>query len=65
MLRFLILLAVLILGLSYFGISIRHIVESPTGTDNFDFVWHLVEDGWQTLIMWLTSLTESVKHVVS
>lgn len=65
MLRFIILLAVLILGLSYFGISIRHIVESPTGADNFDYVWRLVEDGWQTLITWLTALVGSVQHVFS
>lgn len=50
MIRFIIVLAILILALSYFGISIRHIVESPSGSDNFSYVWNLVQNGWEILV---------------
>lgn len=52
MVRFLILLAILILALSFFGISIRAIVESPTGHDNFTFIWQLIQTGWHILVGW-------------
>ncbi len=65
MLRFIILLGILILALSYFGISIRHIMESPTGADNLDFVWNLIMDGWNTVVAWLTGVVDSVKHTFS
>ncbi|MBP7741681.1 MAG: hypothetical protein KA104_03255 [Candidatus Pacebacteria bacterium] len=65
MIRFIIVLAILILALSYFGISIRHIVESPSGSDNFSYVWNLVQNGWEILVAWITGFTESIKNTVS
>lgn len=63
MVRFIIILIILILALSYFGISIRHIVESPTGSDNFSFVWMFVKDGWDLIVSWLAHLIEGVRRV--
>lgn len=63
MIRFIILLVILILALSYFGISIRNIVESPTGQDNLGFVWTYIQDGWDILVMWLASLIQAIKNV--
>lgn len=65
MVRFIIVLAILILALSYFGISIRHIVESPSGSDNFSFVWNLIQNGWDILVAWITGFAESIKNTVS
>ncbi len=65
MIRFIIVLAILVLALSYFGISIRHIVESPSGSDNFSYVWNLVENGWNILVAWITGFAENVQRTVS
>lgn len=60
MVRFIILLLILILALSYFGISIRHVVESPTGQDNLLFVWANVKEGWHLLISFIEGLIRSL-----
>lgn len=65
MIRFIIILAILVLALSYFGISIRNIVESPTGSENFSYVWGLVQNGWEILVAWVTGFAEHVRNVVS
>lgn len=41
---------VLLLALSFFGISIRSIVMSPAGQENFGFVIHYILMAWN----WLT-----------
>ncbi len=64
MVRFIIILAILILALSFFGISIRGIVESPTGQDNFTFVWHLVKTGWHILVDWTRAFIATVQGVI-
>jgi len=63
MVRFIILLVILILALSYFGISIRNIVESPTGQDNLSFVWAYIKDGWEIIVAFLTGVIQSVKNI--
>ena len=65
MVRFIILVIILILALSYFGISIRDVAESPTGQDNFSFVWTYVRDGWEILTTFIAELIERVRAVVS
>jgi hypothetical protein len=64
MVRFLIILAILILALSFFGISIRGIVESPTGHDNFSFIWQLVKTGWHILVGWFQMITAAIQAVI-
>ncbi|MDE1919483.1 MAG: hypothetical protein KGH56_02165 [Patescibacteria group bacterium] len=41
---------VLILALSFFGISIQAIVNSPAGQENFAYVGNLLSQGWQWII---------------
>lgn len=65
MVRFIILVIILILALSYFGISIRDIAESPTGEDNFSFVWAHIKDGWEILTAFIAVLIERVGNVFS
>ncbi|MDB5189347.1 MAG: hypothetical protein JWL82_304 [Parcubacteria group bacterium] len=64
MVRFLIILAVLILALSFFGISIRAIVQSPTGHDNFTFVWELIKTGWHILAGWFHVIVVTIQSVI-
>lgn len=63
MVRFIILVIILILALSYFGISIREVAQSPTGQDNFSFVWTYVKDGWEIFTAFIAELIESVSAV--
>jgi len=63
MVRFIILLIILVLALSYFGISIRGVVESPTGQDNLSFVWANIKEGWDIIVTWITALIQSIKNV--
>jgi hypothetical protein len=64
MIRFIIILAVLILALSFFGISIRHIVESPVGHDNFTFIWELVKAGGRILMAWIHTLIATIEALL-
>jgi hypothetical protein len=65
MARFIILVIILILALSYFGISIRDIAQSPAGQDNFSFVWMYVKDGWEILTQFIADLIKAVTNVFS
>ena len=60
MVRLIIVLVVGVLALSFFGISIRAIVESPTGADNIDFVWVLIQNGWQHVVDAWQSLLDTL-----
>ena len=50
MLRLLFWVLVLILGLSFFGISIQAIVTSPAGQANFSYLFELLVQSWD----WIT-----------
>ncbi len=41
---------VLVLALSFFGISIQAIVNSPAGQENFAYIGGLLSQGWQWLV---------------
>ena len=62
--RLLIIVAILLLALSFFGISVRSIVESPTGHDNFTFIWELIRTGWHILVGWADLIIGAGKDVV-
>jgi len=49
MIRTIILILVIVLVLSFFGISIQSVVNSPAGQDNFGFLWSLIKDGWEVI----------------
>lgn len=46
---FLVIIVLIILALSYFGIDIRGVVESPTTQTNFAYLKDLVADIWHNL----------------
>jgi len=41
---------VLLLALSFFGISIQMIIQSPVGQENFGYAWHLLITGWDWIV---------------
>lgn len=46
MIKLIIYIIIAILVLSYLGISLQSIIESPVGQANIDFVWNLVLVAW-------------------
>jgi len=46
---------VLILALSFFGISLQAIVTSPAAQANFAYVYHLGVQGWE----WVVAATQA------
>lgn len=49
MIRLILLVVIFILLLSFFGVSIKALVNSPLTQENFAFVWQLILTGWQYL----------------
>lgn len=50
MLHLLFWVFILILGLSYFGLSIETILNTPAGQENLAFVMRLLSDLWQWIV---------------
>ena len=53
---------VLLLALSFFGISIRSIVMSPAGQENFGFVIHWILVAWHWLTVVLPAHILTIVH---
>ncbi|KKW39811.1 MAG: hypothetical protein UY89_C0013G0018 [Parcubacteria group bacterium GW2011_GWA1_54_9] len=47
---------IFVLGLSFFGISLEAIVNSPAGQENFSYLLYLLSQIWQWLIMFIQNL---------
>jgi hypothetical protein len=52
MLKLILSIIVLVLVLSFFGISIQSVVNSPTGQENFGYLHMLFAQGWE----WIANL---------
>lgn len=64
MLRAIILIIILLLVLSFFGVSVQHIIESPTGQANFGYVGDLLALGWKDIVTFVNSLWSSISHLI-
>ena len=60
MARLITTLIILVLILSFFGISIRGIVESPTGKDNLTFIFQIVHTGWIILQNYVVAIYHNI-----
>ena len=65
MIRLITTIAILILVLSFFGISIRSILESPTGKDNLTFVFEIIHTGWSVIHGYIMSVYYNLQSIVS
>ncbi|MFA5744814.1 MAG: hypothetical protein WC887_01225 [Candidatus Paceibacterota bacterium] len=50
MLKLIFWIFVLILALSFFGISIQAIINSPAGQENIQYVFNLIVQAWQWIV---------------
>ncbi len=63
MVRLIIWIVIGLLALSFFGISLRGLVENPTNQDNLSFVFAMVESGWSMIKMWLLDMWDTVRGI--
>lgn len=56
MLRLIVWIVIGVLALSFFGISLRELVQDPQTQDNFSFILGLLQNGWHLLTAWIDSL---------
>jgi len=50
MLRIIFYIVVLVLALSFFGISLQSIIHSSAAQANFSYLWQLITDGFHSLL---------------
>ncbi|MDB4992391.1 MAG: hypothetical protein JWL75_636 [Parcubacteria group bacterium] len=60
MLKLVIYIVVALLVLSFFGISLQHIVDSPTTQTNFHYLGNLLQRGWDDIVQQVTGIWNSV-----
>ncbi|HEV7121440.1 MAG TPA: hypothetical protein VGN56_01280 [Candidatus Paceibacterota bacterium] len=58
MVRLIIWVVVGLLALSFFGVSLKSLVESPTNKENVSFISQLLHQGWATVLTWLHSVID-------
>ena len=63
MIKLIIWIVIGLLALSFFGISLRTLVLSPTAQDNFTFASQLVASGWNAFVVWINGLGSSLQHL--
>ncbi|MDB5266071.1 MAG: hypothetical protein JWM39_784 [Parcubacteria group bacterium] len=60
MVRLLIWVIVGLLALSFFGVSLKSLVNSPTNKENLSFISQLLHQGWATVSVWLHMLIDPI-----
>lgn len=64
MVKLIFLVVVALLVLSFFGISLQHVVEAPTTQSNFAYFWSLVVEGWNEFAAWVQGLLNGATHSI-
>lgn len=62
MLKLILVIALAVLALSFFGVSIRAIVQSPVGQDNLVYIGQVFVDIWNAFIGFMTHLVSNATH---
>lgn len=45
---------ILLLALSFFGISLQAIINSPAGQENFGYIYHALLQVWESIVRIVT-----------
>ena len=65
MLRIIFWVIVIVLFLSFFGVSIQGLIEDPTTQHNFDFVLGIVADGWDTIWGFVSGIARTIENAIA
>lgn len=63
MVRLIIWIVVGLLALSFFGVSLKSLVDSPTNQENVSFLSQLLHQGWMTLTLWAHTVLDPILHL--
>jgi hypothetical protein len=55
MLKLVLYIIILLLVLSFFGVSLQHVIESPAAQANFTYIGQLLVEGWNLIIAQLSA----------
>lgn len=61
MIRLIVWIIIGLLALSFFGVSLEGLVENPTNQGNISYLFHLVAEGWHTIVDWFRDLWDSIR----
>lgn len=64
MIRAIVWVVILVLALSFFGISLKSLVNDPTTQDNFSFILDLVRSGWEVIESWFLDLRDTAQDLI-
>lgn len=64
MVRLIIWVVVGLLALSFFGVSLRSLYNSPTNQENLSFLSQLLHQGWTSLLVWLHAVFDPIMHII-
>jgi len=53
-----------LLALSFFGVSLRSLIESPTNQENVSFLSQLLHQGWVTVSAWLHAVIAPIMNII-
>ncbi|HEY0010475.1 MAG TPA: hypothetical protein VGB97_01005 [Candidatus Paceibacterota bacterium] len=65
MLRILFWTVIIVLFLSFFGVSIQGLIENPTTQTNMGFVLGLVEEGWDSIWGLIVGFVATVTGIIT
>lgn len=58
--KLIILVIAVLLVLSFFGISLQSIIDSPAGQANIQFIWEIILIGWNWIVDFLVGLYDAI-----
>lgn len=65
MIRLVFWTVIIVLFLSFFGISVQSLFESPLAQNNLSYVWNLVVSGFHFVITLLAPAIEWIVHLLA
>lgn len=64
MVKLIIWIVIGVLALSFFGISLQGLIDDPTTQANFDFIFDLVEQGWDIIMGYFLEAREWARNLI-
>lgn len=64
MIRLIFYIVVGLIVLSFFGVSLQHLIENPVTQENFRYFTDLLAQGWNDLIALITAFLRPVLSLV-
>lgn len=65
MLRLILLVVIIILVLSFFGISLQSLFHTPATQANFGFVWQLLLNAWNIFLQFFNGVVATIQGFIN